>query len=195
MFRTPVAAAVFALAATLCAAQDRAATTVQDSGPETFTAFAVNMGNTAPRAIATVVDLHVDRYSTDAERDRLMSVFEEKGQDALLEALQKLPVVGYIRTPGSLGYDIHFARQIPQAEGGRKIILLTDRYMSMWEVANRPRSFDYPFTLIQLQVDRTGQGVGKASIATRITKGADGVIELENFANLPVMLNDVKRTK
>jgi hypothetical protein len=64
----------------------------------------------------------------------------------------------------------------------------------VWEAVNRPRSFDYPFTLIQLQVDKDGNGVGKASIATRITK-EDNVIELEDFANVPVMLNDVKKTK
>jgi hypothetical protein len=187
--------AVFCAAASALPAAQQGMTQTQNSGPETFTAFAVDISSNSPRARATTVDIHVDRYSTDAERDRLMSVFKERGQDALLSTLQKLPVVGYIRTPESLRYDVHFARQVPLAEGGRKVVLLTDRHMSMWEVANRPRSFDYPFTLIQLQLDRDNSGVGKASIATKITQGDDGVIELENFANQPVALNEVKKTK
>jgi hypothetical protein len=168
---------------------------LQSMAPETFTAFAVNMANTAPRATATVVDIHIDRYSPEADRDRLINVFEQKGQDALLDALQQLPVVGYIRTPESLRYDLHFARQMPEPEGGRRIVIATDRRISAWEAMNRPRSIDYPFTVIELQLDRNNEGVGKASIATRIEKGKDGTIELENFSSVPVLLNDVKKVK
>jgi hypothetical protein len=159
--------------------------------PEKFTAFAVDTSVTAPRATATSVDITINRWSTDAERDRLLSIFHEKGQDGLLAALQKLPVVGYINSPGSLKYDLHFARQRPEAEGGRMVFLMTDRYMGVWEAMNRPRTVDYPFTLIQLQLDREGKGVGKASVATKITETKDGTIELENFSNQPVALNDV----
>jgi hypothetical protein len=189
--------ALVALAACLAAvstasAQQQSAAQLANNAPETFRAFAVDISTATPRATASSVDIHVQRYSTDAERDQLMTVFREKGQDGLLSALQKLPVVGYIRTPTSLRYDIHFARQVPQAEGGRKIVLLTDRRMSVWEAVNRPRSFDYPFTLIQLQLGPDDKGVGKASVATKITQN-DKIIELENFANQPVMLNDVQK--
>jgi hypothetical protein len=163
--------------------------------PERFTAFAVDISNTAPRSNATVVDIRINRWSTDAERDQLLQVFREKGQEALLSALQKLPVVGAIRTPGSLNYDLHFARQRPDAEGGRMIFLMTDRYVGAWEAMNRPRTMDYPFTLIQLQLDREGRGVGKASIATQITQDPDGTIVLENFSSQPVTLNDVRPVK
>lgn len=163
--------------------------------PEKFTAFAVDISNTAPRANASVVDIQINRWSTDAERDQLLQVLKEKGQEGLLSALQKLPVVGGIRTPGSLNYDIHFARQRPEAEGGRMVFLMTDRYINAWEAMNRPRTMDYPFTLIQLQLDKSGKGVGKASIATKITQEVDGTIELENFSNQPVMLNDVRPVK
>jgi hypothetical protein len=165
------------------------------AAPEKYTAFAVDISNTAPRATATAVDITINRWSTDAERDRLLSVLRDKGQDALLSALQKLPVVGGIRTPGSLNYDIHFARQRPEAEGGKMVFLMTDRYITAWEAVNRPRTIDYPFMLIQLQLDREGRGVGKVSIATKITQTADNTIELENFSNQPVALNEVRRVK
>jgi hypothetical protein len=175
------------------AAQQQSAAQLANNAPETFTAFAVNINSMRPTASASTVDIHIQRYSTDQERDQLLKVFQAQGQDGLLNALQKLPVVGYIRTPGSLRYDLHFARQVPLPEGGRKVILLTDRHMAMWEVLNSTRSVQYPFTLIQLQLGADNTGVGKASIATRITQGDDGVIELENFEALPVALNNVKR--
>jgi hypothetical protein len=187
-----------ALAAVLAAVLSAALPAAQSNGsglPEKFTAFAVDLSNTRRGAAASVVDVTINRWSTDAERDRLLTVFREKGQDGLLSALQKLPVVGYINTPGSLRYDLHFARQRPEAEGGRMIFLMTDRYITAWEARNQPRSIDYPFTLIQLKVDKDGNGVGKASIATKITETKDGTIELENFSNVPVMLNEVKKVK
>ena len=184
-----VAAAVISVSAALPAAQSNIAR------PEKFTAFAVDISNTAPRALASTVDLQINRWSTDAERDQLLTVFRAKGQEALLSALQKLPVVGGITSPGSLKYDIHFARERQEAEGGRMIFLMTDRYIGAWEAANRPRTIDYPFTLIQLQVDKDGNGVGKASVATKITEAVDGTIELENFSNQPVALNKVRKIK
>src|SRR5204862_4956778 len=122
--------------------------------------------------------------------DRLLAVFRDKGQDGLLSELQKLPKVGYINTPGSLSYDLHFARQRPEPEGGRMIFLMTDRYIGAWEAVNRPRTIDYPFMLIQLKVDKSGHGQGSASIYTRIAEAKDGTIELENFADQPVMLTE-----
>jgi hypothetical protein len=184
-----VAAAVISLSAALPAAQSNIAR------PEKFTAFAVDISNTAPRALASTVDLTINRWSTDAERDQLLTVFRAKGQEALLSALQKLPVVGGITSPGSLKYDIHFARERQEAEGGRMIFLMTDRYIGAWEAANRPRTIDYPFTLIQLQVDKDGNGVGKASVATKITEAVDGTIDMDNFSNQPVALIKVRKIK
>jgi hypothetical protein len=48
---------------------------------------------------------------------------------------------------------------------------------------------------LELQLDKTGHGVGTASVATKITQREDGTIELENFSSEPVMLNDVRPAK
>lgn len=181
-----------AAAMATASAQQQSAAQLANNAPETFTAFAVNMNSRTSGAATSQVDIHIQRYSTDAERDALLDAFKTGGQDRLLDALQKLPIVGYMRTPTSLRYDLHFARQVPNPEGGRKVILLTDRHIAMWEVVNSTRSMNYPFTLIQLQLGPDDKGVGKASIATKITQG-DNVIELENFESQPVLLNNVQK--
>lgn len=189
MMKTLAAACLAALVAVPIAAQSNM------GHPEKFTAFAVNMSNMTARAQTSQVDITINRWSTDADRDKLLQILKTKGQDALLDALQKMPVVGYINTPGSLRYDLRFARQIPESEGGRRIVLGTDRYINTWEAMNRPRTVDYPFTVVELQVDRNGHGKGWASLYTKITATDGGNIELENFTNEPVMLNDVKAEK
>jgi hypothetical protein len=162
--------------------------------PERYTAFAIDMSNTAARRNTTQLDITITRWTTAEERDGLRETLS-KGQDALLRALQRMPVVGYINTPGSLRYDLRFAWERPSGDGGRTIILATDRYINAWEAANRPRTFDYPFTVIELKVDKDGRGEGWASVATKITQDEDGTIELENFSSEPVMLNDVRPVK
>ena len=66
--------------------------------PERFSAAAINVN----RGAASHIDIIINRWSTDAERDRLMSVMLERGPDTLLDTLQDLPRVGYFRTPDSL---------------------------------------------------------------------------------------------
>lgn len=162
---------------------------------EKFSAFAVDISNMTNSARTSPVDIVINRWSTDAERDQLLSVLQDKGQNALLSAVQKLPPVGYINTPGSLRYDLHFARQTEEAEGGRSVFLMTDRYVGAWEASHRPRTIDYPFSLFKLQIDKAGNGEGKATLFTKITQTKDGTIELENFANQPVRLNQVKKVQ
>ena len=190
--RIAFALVLLALAAGLGRVQASGQVT-SESGKEAFTAVAVNISNVG-RAGATAVDIVVERWTTDAENNRLLAILKEKGPEELLEALRDTPRVGYFRTPDSLAYDLHYARQIPGEDGGRRIVLATDRPIGFWEAATRPRSFDYPFTLIELRVDGEGRGVGKLSIATKITLSGD-VMVLENFANQPVHLNDVRKRK
>jgi hypothetical protein len=168
-----------------------AAQVASNSEPERFTANAVNVSNVG-RTGATPLDLVIERWSTDSERDRLMEIFKAKGPDGLLDALRDLPRVGYLRTPDSLGYDLRYARQMPGEDGGRRIVLITDRPIGFWEARNRPRTIEYPFTLVELRLNADGRGEGKLSIATKITLNGD-VLVLENYANQPVMLNDIRR--
>jgi hypothetical protein len=170
-----------------------------NDAPERYTAFAVNMGSPEGPAAApgaTTVEIKVERWSTDAERDRLMNVLMEKGPEKLLETLQSLPRVGYIRTPNSIGYDLHFARKAPLPDGGERVVLATDRYISYWEAANRPRSIDYPFTVIELRLNADGEGEGKMSIATKISVDSEKkMIVLEDYGTQPVLLKSVRKEK
>lgn len=160
-----------------------------------FTASAINMNTTGAAATSTV-QIVIDRWSTDAERDRLLAAFQESGSERQLTALQKLPRIGYIRTPDSIGYELHYARQVADEDGGRKVFIATDRYISFWEAANRPRSIDYPFTLIELHIGHGGTGEGRMSIATRIIADkTNNVLTLENYSALPVRLQNVQERK
>lgn len=159
---------------------------------EEFNATAIvndNLGSGAGRVI-----IRVERWSTENERGLLTRTLMQKGAAELLDVLQDQKSVGTIRTPDSLGYDLRYAHQEPTAEGGRQVVIATDRPISFWEAANQPRTMDYPFTVIQMELDREGQGKGTLSYATKITARGD-TVELENFSTSPVMLTEIEAKK
>jgi hypothetical protein len=160
--------------------------------PEEFTAVAIVNDNLATGA--GTVQMRITRWSSEAERTTLVNTLLMKGPSALLDALRETMPVGTIKTPDSLGYDLHYAQQTPGEDGGRRIVIATDRPIGFWEAWNRPRTVDYPFTVIQMQIDRDGKGKGTMSYATRVL-AHDNVIELENYTSSPVMLTQVESEK
>ena len=66
------------------------------------------------RGAAGNIEIVVERWSTDADRDKLMKVMMDKGPDKLLDVLQDMPRDGLLPGPRQVGIDIHFARRMPQ---------------------------------------------------------------------------------
>ena len=165
---------------------------------ETFTAFAINM-NSGPKT--ATVDIKIERWSTDAERQTLLSILLEekdkhKANQALLKALQKMPKAGYIRTPNTLAWDLRYARQNPMEDGGRQIVVGTDRPVGFMEARNQPRTMDYPFTVLELRLNKEDKGEGKMLAGTQLyidpkTKN----LVLENYGQQPVRLNEIHKLK
>ncbi len=189
-----IVAATIALTFTAVAAQ-----TTQDKLE--ITAFAVNMSNIATGS-SEVVQINIDSWSSADERKHLIETVIEKNADALLKELQKTPVHGRFSIPGlrgpdphqlRLGNPLHYTWQTELPDGGRKIVIATDRYIGFAEARNQPRTVDYPFTLFEIRVDKNGEGQGKMAVATKINfDKKKNQIELENYSSEPVRLNNVK---
>jgi hypothetical protein len=160
---------------------------------ERFTAAAINTNNGA----AGSVEFVVNRWSTDAERARLMQTLLDKGPEKLLDTLQDMPRLGFIRaTNGGLGYDLRYALKEKGEDGGERIVLATDRRIGFWEASHQPRSIDYPFTVIEMRLNADGEGEGKLSLATKITASKDKrTVTLENYELQPVLLKSIRRER
>jgi hypothetical protein len=166
-----------------------------------ITAFAVNMSNIGTGA-NEVVQIRINSWSSAEERKHLITTMIEKNAEALLRELQKTPSHGRFSIPGlrgpdphnlRLGYDLHYTWQTPLPDGGRRIVIATDRYIGFAEARNQPRTVDYPFTLFEIRVDKSGEGQGKMAVATKIKFDKEkNQVELENYSSEPVRLNNVK---
>ena len=159
---------------------------------EEFTAVAIANNNIQTGAGTVLIS--IDRWSTNAERETFVATLRNKGPQALVDALQDTRPVGRIRTPDSIGYDLRYAFQTPGEDGGRRIVIATDRPIGFWEAYNRPRTVDYPFTIVQMQIGPDGRGAGTLSEFTKVLASGDNIY-LENFASAPVMLTDIRSKK
>jgi hypothetical protein len=142
------------------------------------------------------ITIELLKWSTDADRDRLTSVLAWYGEKEVAGAM---PTVGYLWTSASAGYSIRYAYRIPGADGGQRIILMTDRKLGAWAPeAWKPTTAGTPdensFSIIELRVNRAGQGEGKTSLTTKITfEPMTKSIALENYGAQPVILKGVAR--
>jgi hypothetical protein len=161
---------------------------------ERFVAFAVDTSEIATRTRAGTVEIGIERWSSDEDVKALQAALKEGGPDALLRKLQKEDRVGFIRGSGSLGYPLRFAHQETLPGGGRRLLIATDRPIGFLESVNRPRTIDYPFVIVDIRLDADGKGDGKLLPLAKIT-ASDNVIEVENFASVPVRLTQVRTEK
>jgi len=162
--------------------------------------FAVNMSNNLTGANG-ILQITLDQWSTAQERQNLLMTVP-KGQDDLVKALQKVPVKGRINIPGwtgpdpqnyRLGWDLRYAWHESLPDGGERIVIATDRQMSFREITQNPRTTDYPFLLIQIQLNKDGtKGEGKMAAFTQISYDKKkNVMEIENYGTEPVRLNNI----
>lgn len=141
-------------------------------------------GSTAP------VIIHLDHYSSDADVQRLSGILAGKGPDALRDALWSQEV-GYIRVGGGLGYPIAAARS-RETPNGRVIRMMIDRPISQREVLNSTFSSDYPFSYIEINLDRSGKGEGQFFAAAKVSLKKDGTLTVESFSPQPLRLLGVQ---
>jgi hypothetical protein len=165
----------------------------KDSGKETFTALAqLPVGGTTMS-----VRIYIDRYSNPQDAKGLRAILNDGGPKALLKALQKMKSIGKIEQEGRVGfYDLKFILSKPTATG-RHIYALTDRPIGFLEAYYSTRSKDYPFGVMELDLepDEKGRekGVGTLIYAAQIKVLDSERVELENFTFAPIKLLGVRK--
>ncbi len=141
-----------------------------------------------------MVDIPVYRWSTDEERESLLTTLQELGPDRLLDALQKIrPPVGVMRVPGRIGWDLYDGRNNARPDASCRVALATNRPVSFREAANNTRSMRYQFTLIELHLDACGKRDGKLVPAAKVSWDHETKkLEIENYNAAPVDLIQVR---
>ena len=177
----------------VAAAMVFAAPVLAQNVTEKFTGFAVNMNGAANTA---TIDFTITRWSSDDERKTLLALIPEEHKSAqkLVDALQDMKSVGSIRTPQTLAWDLRYARQFKLPEGGRRIVLITDRPIGFREAANSSRSMDYPFSILEIRLNAKDEGEGKIFSGSKIYV-ENGELVVENWGTQPTRFNNIRKQK
>ena len=186
---------IYSLALMLVLATASAPEARQDNsaGREEFSAILSNISNVGGAGL-TPLTIRINRWTTDAEDERLLGILRDKGQDAFLNALLEGKAVGSIAVPTSLKYDFFYARHSPTKDGGRRIMLISDRPMTVSERASSARTRDYPFTVIEFQIPKEGKGEGTLAQLVQL-RLLGNILGIENLATGPMKLSDIKKVK
>src|SRR5262245_30492445 len=151
---------IFAIAAFLCNLSGYAD---EEKFKETYYANAIALGH----GLSSQLQVTITRWTTDEERNALLKTLAEKGQDKMIDLMRDQRETGFLRLPNTMGYRLYYAYQT-QKDNKRRIVLSTDRPVSMPEAWRNGRSMDYATTMVVLDLDENNKGEGVLGFALKL---------------------------
>jgi hypothetical protein len=157
-------------------------TLAQTPGPMTIQATA--MGTSTQLGRMVNINIHIEGYSTQEDRNTLIKAFNTRRQDGLVDALQKMKSKGRVRfASGGVGNDVKYIIELPSNKG-RRLRLITDRWLLFSELYNSTRSSDYSVGAIELNLTADGKGTGTVLPACKLTVNKKKKqVEVETYQN------------
>jgi hypothetical protein len=157
------------------------ATTAQTQEKMTIQANLMGTGTQLGRTAS--VNIHIDEYSTPADRKILVDAFTKSGQSGLYSALQRMSSKGRIRfASGGVGNDVKYIIELP-SDKGRRFRMVTDRNMGFAELRNNGRSVQYSVGAMEVTITPDGKGTGRLLPACKLKLNKQKEIEIETWQN------------
>lgn len=182
-YRTTVCTLAFCLALPSAAAANGPG---REFSAELHAKFRIGGGN------RMLVNLVIDRYTSIEEAQQLAEVLAQGGQRALLAAL-KGRFDGRIRL-GATDMPVALVVAEPQSRGYR-YLFLTPRQIGFDERQLNKDSLDYPFGVIDFEVDRFGRGEGSLHVAAALSIDEYGHVEIEDYDGADGEIQKIKQIR
>lgn len=156
---------------------------------ETYYANAIALG----KGLSSNLQVTITRWTTDEERNTLLQTLATKGQEKMIDVMRDQKETGFLRLPNTMGYRLYYAYQTVK-DGKRRIVLSTDRPVSMAEAWRNGRSMDYATTMVVLDLDENNKGEGVLGFALKLKFNPETKqLEIENYGTDPVQLKNVRK--
>ena len=153
-------------------------------GQERMTIQATAKGTSTQMGKMIDVNIYIEGYSTSEDRQALINAFHRRGQDGLVDTLQDMKSKGRVRfSSGGVGNDVKYIIELP-SKNGRRLRLITDRWLSFQELYNSNRISDYTVGAIELNLTPDGKGTGTVLPACKLTMNEKKKqVEIETYQN------------
>ena len=160
---------------------------------ETFTGFAASVTT----GQAGVVDIAINQWSPAVEKEVLQAVLAKSGSPAMVDEMEKMPQVGYIRTPESMGDALFYATDTTLPDGSRQVVFATNRPISVGAAVGGGARNNYDLSVIEVRFPKGSEkgegkivGAAKASIDPKTHR-----LVITNYGGEPARLSNVKSKK
>jgi hypothetical protein len=160
---------------------------------ETFTGTIVGIGGNLGGRIRQFT-LDITGTTPDQDVTRYVELLAGRGQDAVMNQARNQRL-GRFTITGQLGRDVNFVRIYPNGTG-RRIIVVFERWLNIYELRYGARSADYPFSYAEIYVDNQGRGEGTFIPAAQIRFDNESrTVEVVNFGIYPARLAAVRQRR
>jgi|SRR5947207_6360531 len=136
----------------------------------------------------------INEWSTPEDQKILLEAFQTKGNEGLVNALEKMPSKGRLAITGTLGGDLAYIRKFQQPDGSLVIRMVTNRLLRFGEVWSDTRSSDYQLSGLQINISKDGKKKeGTLFPAAQLKVDKQGRLEIEAFQFPWKLVNIMKR--
>jgi len=183
---------LFTIAGALAAAENEL--------PENFQANVMVVTGQPGGPRSNLLQIRIREWTTDEERGQLLTEIQESTTQgarnrnrAVAQALRGGSTIGSINLRATTSWPLRFSRQYPLENGGRRILLATDRPVTFQEEFTSSVARDFDVTVIELMLDKDGQGEGTLSVGTEVTWNPQTEkLEVTNFSTQATRLTNVR---
>jgi hypothetical protein len=161
---------------------------------ESITIQAQAMGQSTQMGKTFNLTAHINEWSSPEDQKNLLEAFKSKGNEGLVNALEKMSSKGRLAITGTLGGDLAYCVKITQPDGSTVIRLVTNRALRFGEAWGDTRSSDYQLSALEIAVSKDGKKKeGTLLPATQLKADKEGHLEIEAFQNPWKLVNIQKR--
>ena len=163
---------------------------------KTETIDATAMGTSTQLGKNVNVKVTIYEYSTEEDRQILITAFKKGQNQGLVNALTKMKAVGHIAITGTIGYDLSFIRLI-RSPTGRKIRFVTNRLLRFGEVYSNSQTTAYNLTAGEIEINDTDKdkSAGVLFPAAQLVINKEGQLEIQLNKNPWKLVNIIDWNK
>jgi hypothetical protein len=170
------------------------AISADDRKTETIDATAMGTSTQLGKNVSVKVTIY--EYSTEEDRQILITAFKKGQNQGLVNALTKMKAVGRIAITGTIGYDLSFIRLIPTPTG-RKIRFVANRLLRFGEVYSNSQTTAYNLTAGEIEINDTDKdkSAGVLYPAAQLVINKEGQLEIQLNKNPWKLVNIIDWNK
>jgi hypothetical protein len=151
---------------------------------KTMTIQAQAMGTSTQMGRNYSITARINEYSPASDQAILLEAFHAKGNEGLVNTLEKMSSKGRLSITGTLGGDLAYIRRFDREDGSVMLRMVTNRLLRFGEVWADTRSSDYALSAMEITISKDGKKKeGRLLPAAKLDIDKQGRLEIELYQN------------